>query len=351
MPGRRKNADQQNNNRIRHRSSAGKESKGRRKKRFFSGKSKERRRRTAYAEDNGKRREKKSSRKDSEKRRKKWFSRRDVERERVKAGNYRRDAGNPRKDQRDRARRKRRRLYALRRWVIFLVIASIVCAGGYLLKTKIDDGFFTIRYISVYGNEAVDSKTVRDICSDAVGQNIITVNINELYREIDENLFTESVMITKKYPDTLVVTVKESPILCAVVEGDSVYYLNDDLKVVEKSDYLMKTNVPVLSGVSGVKDAKMMETVTLSPDEKSQTAIEILKTFQTDGYLSDISEINCSSEGDYRIITKRNLFIIVKDKDNFDNQYDYIKLILDEGQSDMNVNLTTDKYPIVKSRK
>ncbi|MDD2414435.1 MAG: FtsQ-type POTRA domain-containing protein [Eubacteriaceae bacterium] len=245
-------------------------------------------------------------------------------------------------------KRKHQRIFK-RTMVIIIVTAALVAAGLWFYQT-INRGYFDVKHIEVAGNEAVDSKSVRELLPQVEGQCIFILNMNQLYADIQTSIDAKTIHITKKMPDTLVVTLEESPVLCAIVTDNQVYYLNQKLKITEVSQYLSKTNVPILSGLNKMGEKNVGDTAALQPEWKFSMATNILEQLKNDGYLAKISELNCTEQNSFKIITKNNLNIEVKDLDNFHNQYSYIQLVLDQNQSDMDINLTTDKNPIVKSR-
>ena len=51
-----------------------------------------------------------------------------------------------------------------------------------------------------------------------------------------------------------------------------------------------------------------------------------------------------------RIITKNNLCFKIRTADDFMRHYDYFKSAMDEGQSNIDVDMTTEKNVIIKDR-
>jgi len=245
-------------------------------------------------------------------------------------------------------RNKRKRIF--KRLLITLCVLAVVGAASYEMYVEINKGYFDVRHIEVIGNEAVDSKAVRGICSSSEGTCIFIVDVNKMVADIESSIKVKSIRITRKFPDTLIVSIEESPVLCAVLTKDNVYYLNGDQKVMEKTDYLERTNVPVLSGLTGMDDENVGTVPILQPEWRSAMAFSILNKLNEDGRLSKISELNCTQNNSFKLITKNNVTIDVKDVDNFTANYEYISYVLDQNQSNMDIDLKNGKNPVVKSR-
>ena len=69
-----------------------------------------------------------------------------------------------------------------------------------------------------------------------------------------------------------------------------------------------------------------------------------------DGYLNRVSEMNASDDILIRIITKNNLCFKIRTADDFMRHYDYFKMAMDEGQSNIDVDMTTENNVIIKDR-
>lgn len=246
--------------------------------------------------------------------------------------------------------KKSKRKRFLRILFIMIVSGTILGVGGYWLSGTVQPADLTIRNIKIRGNVTIDDQTVKDQAATAIGQNILTVNLNELAANIKDSLHVRSVAIVRAFPNTLVVDVKEMPILCAVNNGSQIYYVNNRRKVVMTSPYLSNTNVPLLSGLTLKGRYRAGETLSLAPWRRQDEAFAILKILEAGGMLTKVSEVAYTSDNTYRIITKSNLNIEVVSVGNLQKHMDYIQTLFSQKQSNMNVDLTTGPYPIVKNR-
>ena len=126
--------------------------------------------------------------------------------------------------------------------------------------------------------------------------------------------------------------------------------IDDNQKIIEISDNLGKTNVPLITGVSLNGDLDLGSKPEIKPLKKSSDMLTVLKKLKDDGYLNRISEMNASDDILIRIITKNNLCFKIRTADDFMRHYDYFKLSMEEGQSNIDVDMTTESNVIIKDR-
>ena len=231
------------------------------------------------------------------------------------------------------------------------ILAVVVFALlGFILWFKTDEGYFNIKHIDVVGNEAVDAQTVSEICKTYENKPIYLISYNNIYRDIRANITTNFVHLYLKLPDTLEVVIEESPVLFCVSQDNNYYYFDDNQKIVEISDNLGKTNVPLFTGVSLNGDLNLKSKPEIKPLNKSTDMLVVLDKIKKEGYLNRISEMNASDDILIRIITKNNLCFKIRTADDFMRHYDYFKLAIDEGQSNIDVDMTTENNVIIKDR-
>ena len=89
--------------------------------------------------------------------------------------------------------KKSKRKRFLRILFIMIVSGTILGVGGYWLSGTVQPVDLTIRNIKIRGNVTIDDQTVKDQAATAIGQNILTVNLNELAANIKEQRDRKSV--------------------------------------------------------------------------------------------------------------------------------------------------------------
>lgn len=246
-------------------------------------------------------------------------------------------------------KRNKRKRIAFRVLILFMIIGGLGY-GGYRLTKGILDGTFEVKHIAVVGNEVVDSNSIREAARIPVHTSIFLIDLNEVYRNVVEHINCQHLMITKKFPDTVVINIEEQAAFCAVMNADKFFYLDYDFKVVESSPTLGRADLPILSGLTGAWDAKVGSVIDFQPAFRATELKTIMTIIANSGYKDRISEYIAADGGVYRIITKNNVEFIVSDLDNFKENYNYIGTILEKNKSSLIIDLTMGSQPIVKKQ-
>ena len=250
---------------------------------------------------------------------------------------------------RKKLKRKKRKRIAFRILILILILAGLGY-GGYRLTKGIIAGDFEVKHIAVVGNEVVDSKSIREAARIPTHTNIFLIDLNEVYHNITAQIDCQYLMITKKFPDTIVIRIEEKTTFCAVLNVDEVCYLDYDFRVVEISSTLGRADLPIISGLSGVWDAKVGDVINFQPAYRAAEIKSMMTIIANSGYDDRISEYIVCDDGTYQIITKNNVEFIVSDLENFKTNYNYIGTILKKNKSSLIIDLTMGNKPIVKKR-
>lgn len=254
------------------------------------------------------------------------------------------------KQQRHKDLKKKKRRRLLRYITLLAAVVALVAVFGYLFYNAVSSGVFNIKQIEVSGNEVVDSETIIETSGISENTSIFWVDLNKAHYNIKELINVEKLEISKVLPDKIVIRIKEVPSICALNFEGAINYIDEDGCLVEHSDYLRKTDIPLVTGFSDVSIGKIGEMVSIKPEWKYETVMSILRIFKEDGSLSKISEIGITENNDYKIITKNNVIIHFKDLENFKDHYSYMMTVFEQNKSNLDINLTIGSNPVVKPR-
>lgn len=232
---------------------------------------------------------------------------------------------------------------------LILTIAVLI-AGIFFLVRGIRDSYFDVKHITVMGNQIVDRQRVIEAAKVPTNTCIFILDTNQVYQNITESIDCQRLVISKKFPDTLVINIDEKPAFCAMIEGENTYYLDYEFRLIESSDYLGRSDLPVVTGLSGAKDVNVGQQVVLQPVSDAESIKSIMTIIANSGYDQIISEYIINKDGSIEIITKNNLSIKVSDLDHFKANYDYIGSVLSKNKSNLDMDLTSGNKPIVKKR-
>jgi cell division septal protein FtsQ len=245
-------------------------------------------------------------------------------------------------------RQKRRRI--ARRITAVILIAAIICVGGYYLSRVATDQRLNIKQVEVTGNASADTHLLDQVTDALIGQNILAVDVNSLSNQAKKILQSDQVSVYRKWPDTLVIKVGRIEALGAVMTGNKVLYIDQNARVVNRADYLTNVNLPIITGIKGTSALQSGGQLSSNSREKLIDALDILARIQDKGLLDRVSEIHWTKYNTYRIITKNNSVFEVNGIDNFKKNESYVETFLIENRSNVEVDLQIDGQAFLKNR-
>lgn len=246
-------------------------------------------------------------------------------------------------------KRNKRKRIALKTTILVILIAGIGL-GTFFLIQGIRKSYFDIKHVLVVGNDLVDRQTVIETTKIPVNTCIFSADINQIRHNIEQTIDCHHLIISKKFPDTIVINIEEKKAFCVMVVEGETYYLDGNFRIIEISEYLRKTDIPLISGLTGIEKLQVGNTVELKPNERAAEIKKMLTIFSNSGYHVNISEMIADADGTYRIITKNNLVFRVDDSECFKKFYDYIATLIEKNKSNISIDLTMGDYPVLKNR-
>ncbi len=117
--------------------------------------------------------------------------------------------------------------------------------GGTCLMPQTD--FLTIREIQVRGCSNVRQSDVLDICDISKGANILSVNLAEKSRQLENNPWISQAIIKRSLPDTIVIQIEEHVPYAVIQLGG--YYLISKRGDIFKKVSAPQQGLPLLTGL------------------------------------------------------------------------------------------------------
>ena len=246
-------------------------------------------------------------------------------------------------------KRNKRKHILIRVFVVSLLLCIII-GGGFFFINAFRKGVFNLKHVKIIGNEISNEQNITEVAQFPMGKPIFLINYNEIKSNINSKILTSDLYISLCFPDTLVVRLKEQQALCAVIDKDRVYYLNDRKEIIGVMDYIGKEDIPVISGIALKDDIKIGSKVKFDAEWRFEEIKNILEQLTNSGSVKKVSEIIVSSDKKYTVITKNNLSFIVSGYDNFKENFDYIETLIDGNYSGLEIDFVTGTYPILKEK-
>lgn len=138
-------------------------------------------------------------------------------------------------------RRKRKKIKKL--FMLFIMLLSICVT----LCLKLP--YFNITNIQVNGNKNISINDIITLSNIKVGNNIFYVNLKEGENNILSNPYISTVTITRKFPSTLIVSVKEREAVFYNAKDNKYFIIDKAGVVLQKRDNIKEMKLIKLDGI------------------------------------------------------------------------------------------------------
>lgn len=165
---------------------------------------------------------------------------------------------------------------------------------------------FSIKKIDVHGNDQIEKETIESLSELEKGVNIFQFNKYKVESNIKQNPYMETVLVKRKLPGTVNITVKERYTKYVIEYGNGYIYLNSQGYILEISD--TKPEVPVIRGlITKTEDMTLGSRVEQNDLEKLDIVIKIMEAANSNEIGSYITMIDMTKKNDYTIFMEGQL--------------------------------------------
>lgn len=155
-------------------------------------------------------------------------------------------------------------------WLKILVGFLVVCFAGVTVYALFFSPLLVVKFVTVDGAESLDSQKVIAVANSIIQQkyfntldkaNLILLNTDEIKKALSEKFkIIEDVEISKKFPDKLVIDIKERKSSLVFCSGDACFVIDRNGHAYAQADFqsneLGEQSLPVLRDLSQ-KDISM----------------------------------------------------------------------------------------------
>lgn len=206
-------------------------------------------------------------------------------------------------------------------WVL-LILLLLISSLVYIGSEK-----FSIKKITVLGNEKIEYNDIVNISGIQKGENILMVNINEVKSRLQSNPYISVKTIQRKLPDQIVISIKERKPAAAIEYIGSYIIIDNDgiiLDIIKSAD---KNKYPLVNGlkVSSYKVGQRLQTSDPYQLIYLCSALDSLYTQKLDGF---IAEINVENPENIYFVSQYGLRIIIGQAVDIPKKIIWIKQIL-----------------------
>ncbi len=231
------------------------------------------------------------------------------------------------------------------RGLVYLVLIVFALSLFFLLGFGIYKIFtaksLNITTVKVEGNTKYDTETVLKLADVKIGTNIHKLSKNKVEKQVETLSYVKDVDVSRKYPSTIVIKIKEYKSSFAAFNNDTNKYvrLTDKgiiLEVCESEDLVQ--DELILFGIHF--DDKLASSIVDLEKEKLQSFLEINKIYAKTGIEKKITSVEFK-EGDI-ILTLDQDIDVVMDKQDTEYKLNLLRSILNEingktGEIDMTI--------------
>lgn len=139
-----------------------------------------------------------------------------------------------------------------------LVITSLV-----LYNNFIESSYFSIKTISINSELNLLEDEYRDIFAEFKGKNLWILNFGEIEKRLEKDVRIKNLIITKKLPNKLEISLEEESPFVKVKYEDKVFYSNKEGKLISFDKEVQNTDMLIIS----IETMEDLSTLTKVVDE------------------------------------------------------------------------------------
>lgn len=182
-------------------------------------------------------------------------------------------------------------------FTLILVLLLFICGLVFLLFSTL----FKIQKIEIKNNSRVSKEEIEELGNFDSYRNIFWANDLTVSKDLKQNPYIEDVSIHKRFPNTIVVEVKERIPRYMLQIADSYAYINNQGYLLEISTE--NIGLPIILGFkTDLSNAKAGQRLDVEDLKRMDTIIKIVETAAVHNIDGLITKIDISDEKNYTLI-------------------------------------------------
>ncbi|QEZ69906.1 FtsQ-type POTRA domain-containing protein [Paraclostridium bifermentans] len=228
--------------------------------------------------------------------------------------------------------------FAIYAFILLVILFIYIC---------ISSSIFELKQIDVDGNSKITKSEIIKIGDIETGKNIFKYNLNDVEKKLLVNPYIKYVKVSRKFPDKLVITIKENSEYAIIKEGASYIYIGGNGLVLSEQKDIKNKNIPLVSGME-IKNKKLNTKIKINSD-KSNYIILAIDTLKKNNMSRKIESIKINKNKMY-MKTDDNTNIVLKIDEDIEYNINRLKVILVDLKSNNkkggNIDLTSKEQAI-----
>lgn len=228
--------------------------------------------------------------------------------------------------------------FAIYAFILLVILFIYIC---------ISSSIFELKQIDVDGNSKITKSDIIKIGDIETGKNIFKYNLNDVEKKLLVNPYIKYVKVSRKFPDKLVITIKENSEYAIIKEGASYIYIGENGLVLSEQKDINNKNIPLVSGIE-IKNKKLNTKIKINSD-KSNDIILAIDTLKKNNMSRKVESIKINKNKMY-MKTDDNTNIVLKLDEDIEYNINRLKAILVDLKSNNkkggNIDLTSKEQAI-----
>lgn len=228
--------------------------------------------------------------------------------------------------------------FAIYAFILLVILFIYIC---------ISSSIFELKQIDVDGNSKITKSDIIKIGDIETGKNIFKYNLNDVEKKLLVNPYIKYVKVSRKFPDKLVITIKENSEYAIIKEGASYIYIGENGLVLSEQKDINNKKIPLVSGIE-IKNKKLNTKIKINSD-KSNDIILAIDTLKKNNMSRKVESIKINKNKMY-MKTDDNTNIVLKLDEDIEYNINRLKAILVDLKSNNkkggNIDLTSKEQAI-----
>ncbi|EQK43884.1 POTRA domain, FtsQ-type family protein [[Clostridium] bifermentans ATCC 638] len=228
--------------------------------------------------------------------------------------------------------------FAIYAFILLVILFIYIC---------ISSSIFELKQIDVDGNSKITKSDIIKIGDIETGKNIFKYNLNDVEKKLLANPYIKYIKVSRKFPDKLVITIKENSEYAIIKEGAIYIYIGENGLVLSEQKNIKNKNIPLVSGIE-IKNKKLNTKIQINSD-KSNDIILAIDTLKKNNMSRKVESIKINKNKMY-MKTDDNTNIVLKIDEDIEYNINRLKAILVDLKSNNkkggNIDLTSKEQAI-----
>lgn len=213
---------------------------------------------------------------------------------------------------------------------------------------------FNIKTIQVEGNELITENEIISLSQIQIGENTFKLSKNKIRNQIKRNTYIDEVIIRRKLPSNIILTVEERKPAYLLEYAGSYIYIDKQGYMLEISS--IKLELPILQGaLTQTADFIVGNRLCIEDLEKISGLIKIMELANLNEISNLITRIDIENKQNIKlIIEQKDKIVYLGDTNNLIDKIPIIKKIIEENEGvpgEIFVNMDLNKEnPIFRER-